>query len=61
MPYFYSICVILLWARIVRSLYICDDMYRNLARILEWVLGKRCVHISAQRVSYSGTDPGHQV
>ena len=45
MPYFYSICVILLWARIVRSLYICDDMYRNRARILEWVLGKKvCSH-----------------
>ena len=37
--------------------------YRHVARarVLAWVLEKRCVHISAQRESYSGTVLGHQV
>ena len=35
--------------------------HRHRARIFAWVLKKRCVHISAQRVPYSGTVPGYQV
>lgn len=33
----------------------------NFPLVLVWELGKRCVHISAQRESYSGTVLGQQV
>ena len=35
--------------------------HRLRVRILAWVYLKKCVHISTQRVPYSGTVSGHQV